>query len=94
MFCYAHLFTQNYKTTTDTNGRIKLKKGTTSGTVTSSTNATMGFSMTIDVGDAKNELENWRAQASIGVSVSNTSYKNAKNGSHYANVIIGVVTES
>ena len=88
------VFTKNYKTTTDTNGRIKLKKGTTSGTVTSSTNATMGFSMTIDVGDAENELENWRAQASIGVSVSNTSYKNAKNGSHYANVIIGVVTES
>lgn len=88
------VFTTNYKTTTNTNGKIKLKKGTTSGTATSSSDATMGFSMNINVGNATNGLENWRAQASIGVSVSNTSYENAKNGSHYATVTIGVVTES
>lgn len=88
------VFTTNYKTTTDTNGKIELTKRTTSGTATSSSDATMGFSMNINVGNATNGLENWRAQSSIGVSIKNSSYENALNGSHYATVTIGVVTES
>ena len=88
------VFTTNYKSTTDTNGKIELTKGTTSGTATSSSDATMGFSMNINGGNATNGLENWRAQASIGVSIKNSSYESASNGSHYATVTIGVVTES
>ncbi len=85
------VFTTNYKTTTETGGTITLNKGTTSG-IASSSNITMGFNMTIDVGSVK--LENWRAQASVGVSIKNSSYESAQSGSHYATVTIGVVTES
>ena len=85
------VFTSNYKTTTDTNGRTTLKTGTTSGRPTKTSNLTMDFSMTINVGTAN--FENWRALASVGVSIGNQSYDAAKTGIYYATVTIGVITE-
>ena len=85
------VFTSNYKTTTDTNGRTTLKTGTTSGRPTKTSNLTMDFSMTINVGTAN--FENWRTLASVGVSIGNQSYDAAKTGIYYATVTIGVITE-
>ena len=85
------VFTSNYKTTTDTNGRTTLTTGTTSGRPTKTSNLTMDFSMTINVGTVN--FENWRALASVGVSIGNQSYDAAKTGIYYATVTIGVITE-
>ena len=85
------MFTSNYKTTTDTNGRTKLTIGKTSGYPKETSNLTMDFTMKINVGNVA--FENWRTLASIGVSIGNESYDAAKTGIYYATVTIGVVTE-
>ena len=85
------VFTSNYKTTTDTNGRTKLTIGKTSGYPKETSNLTMDFTMKINVGNVA--FENWRTLASIGVSIGNESYDAAKTGIYYATVTIGVVTE-
>ena len=85
------VFTSNYKTTTDTNGITALTIGTRSGSPTETSNLTMDFAMKINVGNA--DFENWRTLASVGVSIGNKSYDEAKTGSYYATVKIGVVTK-
>ena len=85
------VFTSNYKTTTDTNGRTKLTIGKTSGYPKETSNLTMDFTMKINVGNVA--FENWRTLASVGVSIGNKSYDEAKTGSYYATVKIGVVTK-
>ena len=85
------VFTSNYKTTTDTNGRTKLTIGKTSGYPKETSSLTMDFTMKINVGNVA--FENWRTLASIGVSIGNESYDAAKTGIYYATVTIGVITE-
>ena len=86
------VFTSNYKTTTDTNGITALTIGTRSGSPTETSNLTMDFAMKINVG-GDDAFENWRTLASVGVSIGNKSYDEAKTGSYYATVKIGVVTK-
>lgn len=85
------VFTSNYKTTTDTNGITALTIGTRSGSPKETSNLTMDFAMKINVGNVA--FENWRTLASVGVSIGNKSYDEAKTGSYYATVKIGVVTK-
>ena len=85
------VFTSNYKTTTDKNGITALTIGTKSGSPKETSNLTMDFAMKINVGNVA--FENWRTLASVGVSIGNKSYDEAKTGSYYATVKIGVVTK-
>ena len=86
------VFTSNYKTTTDTNGSTEITTGKTFGWPTETSNLTMDFAMKINVG-GDDAFENWRTLASVGVSIGNKSYDEAKTGSYYATVKIGVVTK-
>ena len=86
------VFTSNYKTTTDTNGSTEITTGKTFGRPTETSNLTMDFAMKINVGGG-DAFENWRTLASVGVSIGNKSYDEAKTGSYYATVKIGVVTK-
>ena len=85
------VFTSNYKTTTDTNGSTEITTGKTFGRPIETSNLTMDFAMKINVGNVA--FENWRTLASVGVSIGNKSYDEAKTGSYYATVKIGVVTK-
>ena len=86
------VFTSNYKTTTDKNGSTEITTGKTFGRPTKTSNLTMDFAMKINVGRDV-AFENWRTLASVGVSIGNKSYDEAKTGSYYATVKIGVVTK-
>ena len=86
------VFTSNYKTTTDKNGSTEITTGKTFGRPTETSNLTMDFAMKINVGRDV-AFENWRTLASVGVSIGNKSYDEAKTGSYYATVKIGVVTK-